>query len=1590
MADRRPNLETLFATAIEIESAADRSAYLDEACGEDGALRHDVDRLLQAHLKAASEFLEAPAHRDASTVDVGLAEKVGARIGPYKLLQEIGEGGFGVVYMAEQEDPVRRRVALKIIKPGMDSRDVIARFEAERQALALMEHPNVARVLDGGATSSGRPYFVMDLIKGVPITQYADEVHLTTRERLDLFVEVCQGVQHAHQKGVIHRDLKPSNVLVTLHGSKPVPKVIDFGVAKAIHQRLTERTLYTRYAQMIGTPLYMSPEQAALSGLDVDTRSDVFSLGVLLYELLTGTTPLGKDLTKTTSYDEIRRAIREIEPPVPSRRIETTEIESLRPIAACRGIEPWKIAEQLRGDLDWITMKALEKDRTRRYESVKDLSQDIGRHLADEPVEARPPSKLYRAQKFVRRNRTALVIAACAVLTLAAVIGSFGWLVGERAARRGETARRVEATIGEAEQAIEEHDWGGARLAVLRAQDLVTGEGGERETAARVEEVLRDLDMVTRLEEIRPELSGTVGSLDPRDLARYRRAFADYGLDLETLSASEAAERIRDSRIALELVAGIEEWAAGLKESTRDGKLTWVDLIAIAQQSDPHPLRTRVRELWTSNEVKALAKLAVTEPIEELSVVSIRAIARALEIVGAVNNGATFLKRAERLHPGDSWVNDKLSHFSHQEESWHDALQYALQAVALRPKNASAHHHVGIALGAGFGDSDGAIKAFRDAVRLDPENVKTRNSLGHWLGEKGLLDESIAVFREAIRRIPGQPLLHANFGKTLAKKGQWEEAFVELREAVRLAPEDATSRYSLAYWLHRTRKYEEALTEYREAARLNPRSADYRDGIGSALWMLGRREESLVEYQEAFRINPANSRIRQNVTRNLRYLRRYDEEVEFLEEDLRRRPNHSDVLQELAIALFRRGSHLEATELLRDASNRHPEFLEQGRFAYNAACAAATASSGLGEDSGELDEEARSSLRREALEWLRHSLAADSSLLNSAFEDRDLAAIRDDAELAKLADDEASRLRSFWNGTSRRRIQRLEESFESPNDSVSDELREHRRAVLPDLVTFASIDAALERTGLLDLLPEGANWKYFEGRSEPSKALEWTRAAFDDSDWKEGASGFGYGDDDDRTVLTDMRGNYSTLYLRKSFEIEAPESYGSILLDVIVDDGFVAYLNSEEIGRENAGSAKRLSFDALAPSVSSPRPAPCIDITDTIRPGKNVLAIQVLNQRVTSSDLSLIPVIRGRPRDYAPSDEDFAEFRRIASGDDAARRVAYLEGRLLELRGEHEAARREFEKAAREGERDPRPVLAIVRCLRALGRDDVEERLRAALTFGVRGLDRLWLQTQRHKERRLEEILRSWPEGATPPIQLPRLDEREFSRAVRVDLRPHYNADVVADEGDPQNDALDGNRGCLAVFDFDQRLLRGLPADRHVGVHHLGPYREDNSIQFNRSSREFVRIEIPRGRYSSLRILVAGSFAFEVVPFLSAWLELKDGLPRKHWIPCPDWYWLKNRSHELPRGLVAAWTGMDRWEGDEIEVSGNASIYEYTLSVPENAEVVALRLEPQGAPFTPTTHRIVGLTRPDLKVPTFPLEQTHLNILAVTAIERKE
>jgi serine/threonine protein kinase/tetratricopeptide (TPR) repeat protein len=427
--------ETIFAAALEKAAGAELQAFLDEACAGDAALRQRVERLLAADRQSAGILERGPeadgseALASAAPAATGnfepLSETSGTVIGPYKLLEQIGEGGMGAVWMAQQTEPVRRLVAIKLIKAGMDSRQVIARFEAERQALALMDHPNIAKVLDAGTTSAGRPYFVMDLVKGVPITKYCDEHRLTPRQRLELFIPVCQATQHAHQKGIIHRDLKPSNVLVAPYDGNPVVKVIDFGVAKAAGQQLTERTLVTGFGAIVGTLEYMSPEQAELNNQDIDTRSDIYALGVLLYELLTGAPPFSRKDLEKAGMMEMLRVIREQEPSKPSTKLSTAE--GLPTLAANRGTEPAKLTRLMRGELDWIAMKALEKDRNRRYETANGFARDIRRYLADEPVEACPPSAGYKLRKFARKNRKALITAGAFLALLGAAVVVSTW-----------------------------------------------------------------------------------------------------------------------------------------------------------------------------------------------------------------------------------------------------------------------------------------------------------------------------------------------------------------------------------------------------------------------------------------------------------------------------------------------------------------------------------------------------------------------------------------------------------------------------------------------------------------------------------------------------------------------------------------------------------------------------------------------------------------------------------------------------------------------------------------------------------------------------------------------------------------------------------------------------------------------------------------------------------------------------------------------------------------------------------------------------------------------------------------------------------
>jgi serine/threonine protein kinase len=557
MTAERPNAELIFHRALDIQGRAERAAYLEQACQGDAKLSAEVEALIRFH-ERAGDFLNTPALAPGTDLATGpVTEGPGTVIGHYKLLERIGEGGMAVVYMAQQQEPIQRQVALKLIKLGMASDPVIARFEAERQALALMDHPNIAKVLDAGTTESGRPYFVMELVKGVSITRFCDKNTLNTQDRLNLFRAVCQAVHHAHQKGVIHRDIKPSNVMVTLHDGRAVPKVIDFGIAKAIHQRLTEKTLFTHYAQIIGTPQYMSPEQAEMSGLDVDTRTDVYSLGILLYELLTGRAPFEGAYLRSKGYAEMQRIIREEEPTKPSTKISTLG-EALIDIAELRDTNPDALRRLMRADLDWIVMKTLEKERTRRYDSARELSADIERHLRNEPVLAGPPSLWYSSKKFLRRHQTLALTAVAVVLALLVgfVVSRFQF---ESKARRNRQFSAVQCLYAEGRyqaalntlEAFGLHKSKSAQISLLYAQAL--------HNVGRTEEAVRELNGLADSE---PAIAGA---------AHYVLARVYLGVN----AAEADAHRKRAESLAPHSAYG--HTLRALAASTPDEALPWLD-----------------------------------------------------------------------------------------------------------------------------------------------------------------------------------------------------------------------------------------------------------------------------------------------------------------------------------------------------------------------------------------------------------------------------------------------------------------------------------------------------------------------------------------------------------------------------------------------------------------------------------------------------------------------------------------------------------------------------------------------------------------------------------------------------------------------------------------------------------------------------------------------------------------------------------------------------------------------------------------------------------------------------------------------------
>ena len=849
--------KSIFLNAAEIASPTESQAYVVAECKGEDALFREVEDLLK-HRGPAEAFLETPAPGVSTTIDWPLAEHLGTAIGPYKLLQQIGQGGMGTVFMAEQTAPVHRKVAIKVIKAGMDSQQVIARFEAERQALAMMDHVNIARVLDAGATESGRPYFVMELVHGVPITKYCDDNHLTPRQRLELFVPVCQAIQHAHQKGIIHRDIKPSNVMIALYDGKPVPKVIDFGVAKATEQKLTERTLFTQHGTLVGTLEYMSPEQAEMSDLGVDTRSDIYSLGVLLYELLTGSTPLSHKRIKEAAYAEILRMIKEEEPPKPSTRLNGTG-DALASISAQRHMEPAKLTKLLRGELDWIVMKTLEKDRNRRYETANGLARDVERYLRDEPVQAYPPSAVYRFRKFTRRHKAGVAIAGLTLVILVVLGTGVGWMVRERAER----FRAVEREVAEAQQWQKQEKWPEASSAMRRAEQLVADLGGNAKLQERVRDVRKDLDMVLRLEGIMNDLTGLQSDPLTFDFSRldaeYAVAFKEYGIDVEVLGSEEAADLIGAKDIRLQLSVGLDAWAEARRFARRHRGNSWEGLLAIACAADPDPWRVRVRDALRKRNRAALVEAAGQIPIGSVPPITLGLLARALNDAGAPEQAEDLFRRAQRRHPNSFWLNFDLaiSLLRQKPPRLDEGIRFLTVALALRPDNWPARSRLCDALLA-QGKSDAALAEFREAIELNPNHAAAWINRGTAYHDLHQYDKAIADYSKVIELDPQNVLAWIRRGSSYHDIHQYDKALADYSRAIELDPQNVLAWTYRANSHHNLHQYDRAISDHSKAIELDPANSWSWSCRGFAYHSSRQYEKAIADYAKAIELDPNN------------------------------------------------------------------------------------------------------------------------------------------------------------------------------------------------------------------------------------------------------------------------------------------------------------------------------------------------------------------------------------------------------------------------------------------------------------------------------------------------------------------------------------------------------------------------------------------------------------------------------------------------------------------------------------------------------------------------------------------------------------
>jgi tetratricopeptide (TPR) repeat protein/serine/threonine protein kinase len=876
--------EDIFDTARRIESAEDRRLYVQQACGDDRLLRARVAALLRVYDEERS-FLQPPTARFHATVSDPVREGPGTHVGPYQLLELLGEGGFGVVFRAQQHEPVRRQVALKVLKPGMDTRQVVARFEAERQALALMDHPHIATVLDGGETAGGRPYFVMELVKGIPITDFCDQNRLGVRERLRLFVDVCKAVQHAHQKGVIHRDLKPSNVLVTVHDATPVVKVIDFGVAKALGQRLTDKTLVTHCAQVVGTPLYMSPEQVDGGGLDIDTRADIYALGVLLYELLTGKTPFNPERLETVGFDELRRIIREEEPSRPSARITTVADAAATAPVNSHG-DARRLRRLLRGELDWIVMKALEKDRDRRYETATAFALDVQRYLADEPVEACPPGAGYRLWKFARRNQGSLAVAAGLFLALTVTAASVGWAARDRAARRAEAEQaeaarkakvegQVRDSLNSARTLLAENKLTAARAKLAQARAQLGNDGSAlgdlaAEVAAdeaELDRFQRFLDLLERAHQAETPLflEPTLADGSDGSTATPRRARAGPRRPAAAVPVLLEALRHYD-------VLGCDDWTSTLEGSLlgrqqveQIRRLAYEELIWLADEV----LRRRQEhgsERTLSPEAAARRALVYLGKAESAhrptqALYALRARCRkALGDEAAARADAQRAGRTPATRALDHALRGRVAYDANQLAEGVQAFEAALR---LEPTHYGSMIWLGYCLcdlGRGPEDFTGAVRVFTGCILKRPDHALAYYCRANAYRNLRRCQEAVADYSRAIELDPKYACAWNNRGAAYGMLGRLEQALADCTRAVELDPKNACAwnNRGFAHW--RLGRPAQTVADLSRAVELDPTYAPAWYSRGFAYSELGQPDRAVADYSKAIELDPADAR----------------------------------------------------------------------------------------------------------------------------------------------------------------------------------------------------------------------------------------------------------------------------------------------------------------------------------------------------------------------------------------------------------------------------------------------------------------------------------------------------------------------------------------------------------------------------------------------------------------------------------------------------------------------------------------------------------------------------------------------------------